>query len=571
MLKELRIVNLAIVEDIQLAFGPGLNVLTGSTGAGKSLILSAVNLLFGRRYSGGALRKGAETAVVEGCFQIPRTPRGSTDAEAGGRTVLRREMQRGGRSSAYIDGKPSTLKELQSICATLIEPHGQNEQLRLRDPENHVVYIDAFAGCETLRTAYAKALREAEDARACLREFDQRIALVKEKRELLGHRIEEIQRARIERGEREKLDASLRILENAQKIFDALNTTCEIIYEGDAAAAPSIAQGIKQLAQVSSLDPKFKVFCEAMETAEITLKECAEEMRSYLGSFEFDPRRLEEMQERYAFLSGLERRYGKPLDQILDECKQWEQELDSLAFEGEERDRLKQRFEHKRAKLEQVALKLSASRKRAAKALDERMTGEMERLMMPGAKFRTVFSREEDPNSFLIMGGQPVRLHPHGTDKVEFFIQTNPGEAEGKLNETASSGEVSRIALALKKVANVGRETSTLVFDEIDAGVGADLGEVIARELKALSKRCQIICITHMPQIAAAGDTHLVVSKTGARGRTHVEVRAVEDRERLRELARMLGGREGSEKRLALAKEMLQKGNRRKGSIRVRP
>ncbi len=573
MLHELKIKNLAVVEDVTLSFGSGLNVLTGSTGAGKSLILSAVNLLLGERAAARVIRRGAETAVVEGEFHLPRTAAKTffPTVEEGGRIFLRREVQKNGRSHAYIQDKAVTLRELHEVCVLLIEPHGQNEQLRLRNPENHIAYVDTLAGNEALRSEYTEVLETVRRASACLREFDERIALLKEKQELFQHRIEEIDRARIGKGEKEDLEAALRILENAQKIFDALNAASEAIYDSDNAATESVARAIKQISRVSSFDSSFEAFGEALETAQITLKECAGEMRSYLAGLEFDPAKLEEKQERHAFLAGLERRYGKPLDEILEDRRQWGRELDSLTFEDEERTHLEKDLQQKVKKLCGIARKLSVTRTQAAKKLDAVITAEMEKLMMPGATFRTEISRETDAQSPLEIDGRTVKLQPDGIDQVEFFVRTNKGEAEGSLCDIASTGEISRIALALKKVTRAGADTGTLVFDEIDAGVGADLGEVIAQELFSLARRYQIVCVTHMPQIAAAGESHIVVSKKSGGGRTNVQTAPVDGEERLKEIARMLGGREGSEKRLALAGEMLEIRSKRSPSKRMRP
>jgi DNA repair protein RecN (Recombination protein N) len=582
MLVELRIQNLAVVEDACLTFGPGLNVLTGSTGAGKSLILSAVNLLLGERHSSRMIRQGADRAVIEGEFRLPRPHSGSarpvnrsaeisTHFDGEGHIALRREVRANGRSHAWINDKPATLKELHETCVLLIEPHGQNEQLRLKDPETHIAYVDALAGNARLRENYASALSALNGALTSLREFDARIAVLKEKRELFEHRIAEIDRARIERGEKQALEASLEVMENVQKIAEVLSTAYDAVYDNETSAVSGLALAIKQIARIQSIDEKFADFAEALEGARITLNECAGEMTSYLDNMEFDAERLQRTQERLEFLTGLERRYGKPVDEILEDRIEWGRELDSLTFEEEERAKLQREFERKLSKIKEAAQRLTQSRMNAAKKLDGRITAEMEKLMMSGATFRTVIEREMDAQSPLRLDGRRIRLRPDGIDRVEFYVRTNRGEAEGSLSEIASTGEVSRVALALKKVTRAGAETGTLVFDEIDAGVGADLGEMIAGELRELSKLYQIICITHMPQIAAAGDAHAVVSKKSAGGRAKVSVAPLSGGERLLEIARMLGGREGSKKRLALAEEMLQKEKTAKASARTRP
>jgi len=581
MLVKLHIENLAVVENADLTFGPGLNVLTGSTGAGKSLILSAVNLLLGERQSVRVIRKGADKAVIEGEFLLPRSQSIAPAVAGSGKTLpasggadavtLRRELRANGRSFAWIQGKPTTLKELNEMCVSLIEPHGQNEQMRLKDPGTHIAYVDAWAGNADLRGRYAAALAAMNEALSRLREFDAKMAALKEKKELFEHRIAEIDRARIERGEKQALASSLAVMENAQKIAEVLGAVYDAVYENESSAVSALALAVKQISRIQSIDARFASFAEALESARITVKECAAEMSSYMDGMEFDAQELQRMQERLEFLTGLERRYGKAVDDILEDRAAWGRELDSLTFEEEERDKLERDFEAKLSDLDVAAGELTRSRKQAAKKLDERITAEMEKLMMAGAAFRTAIDAEEDSHSPLKRKGKGVRLRPDGIDQVEFFVRTNRGEAEGSLCEIASSGEVSRVALALKKVTHAGAATGTMVFDEIDAGVGADLGEMIAAELRELSKTYQIVCITHMPQIAAAADSHAVVAKTSAGDRAQVAVTPVGGRERLLEIARMLGGREGSKKRLALAEEMLQKEKSTINSTPMRP
>ena len=572
MLQQLRIKNLAVVEDVTLDFGRHLNVLTGSTGAGKSLILSAVNLLLGERGSDRLIRSGADTAVVEGTFLIAASKAGSFFPAAGGsdRVKLRREVQRRGRSAAFIQDLPVPVKTLRSACIALIEPHGQNEQLRLKNPENHIVYLDKMAGHEALLEVYTRHHDDLRQSSERLGEFDRKIVMLKEKRELLEHRLSEIERAGIERGERATLGARLKVAENARKIFEALHQATEALYDGETSAESLISQAAGQLTRIESFDPKFESFSEQLETAMITAKECAAEIRAYMDTLEFDPGELGRMQERLDLLLGLERRYGKPVDEILDECQKWQDELNCLSVEDEDRHKLNDEWQKCLTTLAGTVRKLTAGRVRAAKELDKKITAELQQLMMPGATFRTGIETEPDPSSPMMIDGRPVRLFDHGADRVEFFVRTNRGEAEGALASIASTGEISRIALALKKVTQAGADTGTLVFDEIDAGVGADLGEIIARELQSLSASYQIICITHMPQIAAAGERHITVSKRSLGDRTIVQAAPVEGEERLREVARMLGGSRGSEKRLALAGEMLEKGSGKTRS-RVRP
>ena len=561
MLKDLHIQNLAVVADAELSFGEGLNVLSGSTGAGKSLVLGAVNFLLGERTGPQAIRAGEEKAVVEGVFDLGGRILDSSflTASGGGTLRLRREVHRNGRSSAFINGEPATLRQVQELSRQLIEPHGQNEQLRLKFPENHVVYLDKFARNETLLARYQASVELFRTVDRELRGFDARIALAKEKKELLEHRAGEIDRAKISPGEKEKLEESIRVLEHANEVFEGLAMVQNAVYEDEASAIALISRARARLGRVRDLDSKFDGFSKELENAEIALKEVVAEVRAYLDNFQFEPGDLENKQSRLSVLLDLERRYRMPVDELVAESERWKSELSMIEFEDKERTRLDS---DRKARLEDVlttAAALSESRQKAAKELDKRVTRELGELMMPGARFRTDVSHDEDASSDVMVDKTPVHLHPHGIDRVEFCVQTNPGEPEGPLADVASSGELSRVALALKEVVSTGREGSLLVLDEVDVGVGADLGEMIAERLHRLAASYQIVCITHMPQIAAKAERHLVAGKTTVKGRTFTEVSPVSGEERVTEIARMLGGREGSEKRLALARELLRR------------
>lgn len=559
MLSRLRIQNLAVVEDVTLEFGAGLNVLTGSTGAGKSLILGAVNLLLGRRANASIIRAGRDRAAVEAIFESPAGP-----GVEGCRIVLRREVRANGRSFAFIDGASAPVKQLQETCSLWIEPHGQNEQLRLRDPATHVGYLDAYGGHDGLLEHYRESLSGFTRAGNELADFDRRVALLREKEELLRHRITEIGRAEIEPGEMKELESSIRLMENSERVVEALAIVHGLL-EGDDDGADgttaAVSRAVRGLSRVADVDARLGEFVSQLEEAEVTLRDCADGVRSWLDGFEFDPGRLGAIRDRRSYLFELERRYGMDADDLVARCEKWRRELDSVAFEDEERGELEERRRLAAGALQKAAAGLTRARRKAARELDGEMTRELEALVIKGARFRSVVEPDLAPDGHLEARGKPVNAGPDGADVVRFLVRTNPGEVEGPVDEIASTGEISRISLALKQTLQTGRgraaRRAVLVFDELDAGIGADLGDVIAEKLLELSARYQIICITHMPQIAAVGERHLVVSKSSRDGRTVAGVTTVAGEERRREVARMLGGREGSDKRIALAGELL--------------
>ena len=383
LLKRLRIQNLAVVEDVTLEFAAGLNVLTGSTGAGKSLILGAVNLLLGGKASTDAIRAGEKIATVEGVFESPHAP-----GVAGGSVTLKREVHRNGRSRAFVDGSFVPAKQLHEISSRWIEPHGQNEQHRLRDPDAHVGFVDAFAGNHKLVAVYQDALGSFRNAERTLAEFDSKVATLKEKEELLRHRIEEIDRAAMTEGELGELEGKIRLLENAEKIFEALGFVHEALDDDEAGAGSAVAQSMRRLSGVAEVDDRIDAFVGQLEQVEISLRDCADGVRAYLDRFEFDPERLRSLHDRRSYLLELERRYGMSVDEIVRTREVWAGELESVAFEDEERRALSQRVEETAQALKSAAKELSEARRTAARNLDRWMTSELKALMISGARFR---------------------------------------------------------------------------------------------------------------------------------------------------------------------------------------
>lgn len=534
MLKRLRIHNLAVVADATLEFGPGLNILTGSTGAGKSLVMSAVNLLLGERAGASVIRRGEDKAQIEAVFVTASTSPG-LDPEI----VVTRELTRAGRSHATIGGRAVPIGQLREFCRGIIEPHGQNEQYTLRDPEHHLDYLDAYARPVDERAAYDAALSTFREADTGLRRFDEKLAALREKQELLEHRVKEIDQSRLEAGEMEALEQSLRVMEHAERISTTLAFACQALYDDDAAAVASIAQARKKIDGIAGIDETLSVFATKLTEVESVLSDAVDEIRAFMDRLEYDPADLERAQERVAALKGAERKYAMPISDLIERVEEWREELATITFSDERRRELLEAHDASQKQLIAAGAALSKARKEAARTLDKEMTRAMGALMMKGATFRTAIeplaSKPEDASAF----------NNRGCDDVHFVVRTNPGEDEGGLDRIASTGELSRVALALKEIASAQAAGRVLIFDEIDAGVGADLGDVLADKLLGLARRYQIVCITHMAQIAARGSHHLVVEKRAAGKRTEVVVAPVAGTERQREVARMLGGEKG--------------------------
>ena len=556
MLKRLRIENLAVVEDATLEFSGGLNVITGTTGAGKSLIVGAVNLLLGEKGSAATIREGAEEALVSAVFALAApVAAGLAEWVQRGEIEAVRRINRSGRSSASVNGRAVALKDLRAVCEQLIEPHGQNEQYRLRDPESHIDYVDAYAHTLDARNRFAAALSQWRRAGAELARFDSETARIREQSELIVHRLQEIDRLAPRAGEKAELESRARLMANAEKMFSALDESCAWLYDGDGAAYSQVAHVRKRLGALAALDARVAAMEEKLEQAESLIADAAEEARSLRAGLEFEPDDVERVQERLDALSRLERRYQSTIEQILSDRETWQRQLDSLADAGGNRAELEKDLATASRAVADAGAALSAQRRRASAKLDADMTTGLARLMMRGASFRTDIAHVAEPSSTVHIDGRGVAVFEHGLDMVRMRVRTNPGEAEGPLESIASTGELSRIALVLKPLAGGGG--GTLIFDEIDAGVGADMGDVLAEKLLALATAHQIVCITHLPQIAARGNHHLVVLKETVKDRTRVRVHVASGEERTREIARMLGGSEGSAQRTALARELL--------------
>ncbi len=571
MLKTLSIKNLAVVENVSLTFTTGLNVLTGSTGAGKSLILSAVNLLRGGKGGPALLRKGRSKASVEAEFHMQSPAGPGAETGLGNKIVLKREITESGRSQAFINGRPSSLKVLAAIAGRLIEPHGQNEQMQLKEPENHINYLDEFGCMGKLVLIYKQHLSSMNGIFEELRIFNAKMEMVKEKKELLEHRIEEISESGLKKGDKESVEKESAVLANCRAIADAIDEANALIYDGESSAYDALSRAGKVIDKLLEIDGSFSESVARLHSAGISISETAEDLRSYMDRLEFDPESYERAQEKLALIQKLERRYGRSLDEIIEDQNKWQEELETLDSEDERRRELQKDLDRAIERLKVSALRLSGARKECAKKLDKKISGALKKMMMGDVSFRTDICRIDDNSSPLRIEGTTIKLFDNGIDRVEFFIVTNQGEKEGSVAETASTGEASRIALALKDVVSSGKVDSVIIFDEVDAGVGGDMGDAIAGRLAALSRNYQIISITHMPQIAAAADHHLIVSKSVKGGRTAVEVLEASGKIREVELARMLGGSEGSTKRIALAVEMLGAGRKNGTKKTMRP
>ena len=540
MLRFLSIRNLAVIDRLELEFEPGLNVLTGETGAGKSILVGAVGLLVGGRASAELVRTGEDQAAIEAVFEGP----------GGEELVVRRDISsQSGRSRAFMNGALVTSTALRDAAAQLVDLHGQHEHQVLLDPASHLDLLDAFAGLETEREKVEVAFARVQSLTA----ERERLALdIREKarrEEYLQFQLTEIRRAAPKPGEDDELAASRQVLTNAERLQRLCAEAYTGLYEGDAAALPALATVWKRVGELASIDPQFEPYLSARETVKAQLEDLAYFLRSYSAGFDASPARLQEVEDRLAVLERLKKKHGPRLQDVIDTEASLTRELGSLEQSGQRASELDGELEAARTAYLRLAEALSARRQSAAKTFSERLVASLGDLAMTRTRCEVRFAAPRGQEGWTA----------RGVDEAEFYISPNPGEDLRPLARIASGGELSRLMLALKTLASTDAPGKTLIFDEVDAGIGGIVADIVGARLRELAGECQVLCITHLPQIAAYGGTHYRIEKALKGGRTVTSVTRLGAREREDELARMIAGSEISASVRASAREMLKK------------
>jgi len=537
MLRFLRIQHLAVIDRLELEFDPGLTVLTGETGAGKSILVGAVGLLVGGRASADLVRTGEATATIEAIFDTP----------AGTELIVRREISAQGRSRAFIDGTLVTSTVLREACGSLVDLHGQHEHQLLLDPTAHLALLDEFSGAGDLRSRTADAFASWEQVRA---ERDRLLAGEREsaaRAEFLRFQLAEIDRVAASPGEDEELAATRQVLANADKLQRLCADAYTVLYEGDEAALPSLGTVWRKVADLAALDSKFTPYLEARETLKPQLEDLAFFLRSYAGNIDASPARLQEIEDRLAALERLKKKHGPSLDDVLASAGRIRSELHDIEHATERAAQLDTAVHHAREQYREAAEALSVARRGQAPIFSRGLEKALADVAMARTRCDVQFSDPADES----------RWTERGLETGEFYISPNPGEDLRPLARIASGGELSRIMLALRTLAETDAPGKTLIFDEVDAGIGGAAADVVGRKLQALAHRFQVLCITHLPQIAAYGASHCRIAKIVRRQRTVTTVEKLSGPQRAEELARMIGGEDVSATVIASAREML--------------
>jgi len=576
MLTELKIENFAIIQNLELHLGSGLLTFTGETGAGKSIILDAIGVLLGGRTDNTMIRGGVERSLVEAVFelspdnreQVHRILREEDLLDDPDSLTLARELRREGRSVARINGRSVSTSMLRELGSHLVDIHGQSEHLSLLNVKQHIHLLDRFAGDNTALKAFEKdyhvllALRRELDE---LRRSEQDAA---RQIDMLQYQINEIEAAHLKVGEDDALRVERDRLANAENLASLVQQCLQVLSEGapDSPSASDLAgQVVKALASLSRIDSSQQNLSARAEALAESIDEMVRDLQDYLEGIEFNPRRLGQAEERLELLRNLKRKYGGDIKAVQAYAHEARQKLEKITHAGERIEKLEKQEEELLQCMGKTAAGLSAQRQEAARALSQAVEGELSDLNMAQARFRVDFKRLSDPNGLPFNGGERVAFHSYGIDEVEFFIAPNPGEGFKPLVKIASGGETSRLMLALKNVLAHADIIPTLIFDEIDQGIGGRTGAVIGEKLWQLGRQHQVLCVTHLPQLAAFGDIHFRVGKQIEDGRTLTHVQKVEGQERLDELAQMLGSISEANRKAAL--QTLEDARQRKTQI----
>ena len=552
MLRELRIRDVAIIDEVALSFGAGLNVISGETGAGKSILLQSLALLCGARGSADLIRADADEAVVEGLFDcaLPDALRDALGLDDAGEVLVRRHVSRGGKGRIHVNGGPVTLALLGQLGEYLVHIYGQHDQALLLRPANHLELLDRFGELGRLSDRMADAFAAFAAARREREELARHSAALADRRELLEFQHRELSEADAQPGEDAALRQERELLRHAERLEAACREGESLLYSGHHAMVGALGRLHAQLAELGAIAPALSDAAALVDSGRVQLEEAALQLRSAAERLEADPARLDAIEERLALLQRLARKYAVPADELPAMQAGVERDLTALDSQATVAGAAEANESALRTTALTVAAELSAARREAAARLEVRMVDELAALGMDGARFGVHQQCDE------------AALAADGIDQVEFLLAANPGEPAKPLARVASGGELSRIMLALKALTAAAGETPILIFDEVDAGIGGSVAVAVARRLKTLSHTRQLLCITHLAQIAAYADQHVAVEKRPSGGRVITHARTLDAAQRIAEVSRMLGGTAAPAEAERYAKRLLAEARR---------
>jgi DNA repair protein RecN (Recombination protein N) len=551
MLTLLRVSGFGLIDEAELPLGPGFTVITGETGAGKSLLVEALGLLRGGRASTDLIRSGTDEARVEGIFEIAADGEVGERLRAAGRDqgdglVVRRAIARSGRGRIHLGGGLATAADLASTVGHLCDITSQHDQQLLMDPDSQLAIVDAFAGLGALLDEAKQAYATLSEARAALASFDADARRRSEREDLLRFQLAELEQAALQPGEDESLRVERERCKGAEKFLAACTRGEDALYSGEDAAAGRIAGVVRELGGLAALDPALAPVLESLQSARAQVEDAAASLSRYAGKLRFDPERLLEIEERLFVIGRLIRKHGGSVEAALQRFDEMRRELGELGSFEEGLATRRAQVAAAEERMTALADQLSDKRQRAGRALGKRIDQTLADLALPGARVVVAIEARD------AMGAQ-------GRDRVRFVFAPNPGEEPRPLDRIASGGELSRVMLAVTQALARAGQATTYVFDEVDAGVGGAVAEVIGLKLLAIAQHKQVLVVTHLPQIAAFAEHHVKVTKTTSKGRTTVALAVLSADERRDEIARMLGGTARTAQAVAHAEEMLRR------------
>ncbi len=560
MLKELHISNIAIIDKLQVEFREGLNVLTGETGAGKSIIIDALNLALGGRADMDMIRSGQTTASVEALFysedpEIFRLLEDLGIETEDNQIIIKRIISTKDKNRNFINGSNITVGVLSQIGQNLVDIHGQHDHQTLLQPVRHLEMLDAYGKLTNERTKLAASYGDYLSVCKQIKTLESNERERLQREDLLKFQLEEIDRAELSEGEEEKLKAELKRLSNFETIRQSLNRASGCLADEEGSIIEKLRIVEKELGALEVLDSETESFCEQAQNIFYEAEDLAEKLSSYAYSIEFNPERLSEVEDRFAEINELKRKYGNDVGAILAYREEINGELETLSSSQEEAELLKSKRSELEKSLEKTAVKLADKREATATELKKKLEKELRDLNMKKACIEALFKYEDD--GFVEFRNKKTKLNSWGLGHMEFAFSSNPGETPKPLSKIASGGELSRVALALKTILNKQDPVPVLVFDEVDTGVGGPTAEKIGAKLLNLAKTKQALCITHLPQIAGMGNAHFSISKEAA-DRTRVQIQELDYDQRVEEIARMSGGEKVSETARNYAREMIK-------------
>ncbi len=562
MLFSLYIKNFALIQELSVEFSPQLTIITGETGAGKSILVGALSLVLGERASRDLVRSGTNKAVIEAVLKNVDPEKIDTllsaaDIELAPELILRRELSSGGQSRCFINDTPCTVALLKQVGELLIDLHGQHEHQLLLRADTHETLLDEYGGTNPEVDAYRASRSELQHLQQQLNQLKKEAAEILDKKEILDFQLNELSALDLKSGEEESNETEITLLENAETLFTLSTALSELLYNNEHSVYTSISTALHTLEKLAGIDKRFAMHLEETRTAKSIVDELARFNRSYSSDIDFNPVRLDSLRERQLLLQRIAKKYGRSLPELIALRNELETRVALEENLEEEVARIEQKKTSQKTKLSLHAAQLSGKRLEAARRLEGVIQGHLAHLGIPNATFIVNMSREEQSDGEISIERKTYAALPNGCDRIEFLISANPGEKPKHLVKVASGGEISRVMLAMKSALAESAKLPILIFDEIDTGISGRVAEAVGKSLKSLSRMHQIIAITHLPQIAAMADRHLQVQKSVQDERTVTEVTILDHESRLQAIAQLISGKSISPSSLSHAAELV--------------